>query len=288
MLSAGHYYKLRVSRISHFGLYLTAEEEDEVLLPNRYVSLEDKVGDELEVFVYCDSEDRLIATTDRPLAAVGESAYLKVVDKTIHGAFLDWGLKAKDLFLPNGNMQGRVEVGRSYIVFLYNDHITGRVVATMRLNGFVSNRELTLKPHDETDILVASWNKIGYRVILNNRHWGMLYHNQLFSSVQIGDRLRGYVSRITEDHRVDVTLQQQGYDEVKKSAARLIALLRQEGGVLPLWDESSPEEVAHLIGMSKKVFKRSTGLLMKQGRITMQEGRIILTAEETDCNHTHS
>ena len=189
MLSAGHYYKLRVNRISDFGLYLSDDEENEVLLPNRYVSLENKVGDELDVFVYCDSEDRLVATTDRPLATVGEAACLKVVDKTIHGAFLDWGLKAKDLFLPNRNMQGRVEAGRSYVVFLYNDNVTGRVVATMLLNGFVNNQELTLRPREEVDILVASQNEIGYRVILNNRHWGMLYRNQLFRPVQLVDRL---------------------------------------------------------------------------------------------------
>ena len=280
MLSAGHYYKLRVNRISDFGLYLSDNEENEVLLPNRYVSLENKVGDELDVFVYCDSEDRLVATTDRPLATVGEAACLKVVDKTIHGAFLDWGLKAKDLFLPNRNMQGRVEAGRSYVVFLYNDNVTGRVVATMLLNGFVNNQELTLRPREEVDILVASQNEIGYRVILNNRHWGMLYRNQLFRPVQIGDRLKGYVSRITEDNRVDVALQQQGYDEVKKSAARLVELLQGQGGTLPLWDASAPDEVARLTGMSKTVFKRSAGLLMKQGRITMQEGRISLVDEE--------
>ena len=260
MLSAGHYYKLRVNRISDFGLYLSDDEENEVLLPNRYVSLENKVGDELDVFVYCDSEDRLVATTDRPLATVGEAACLKVVDKTIHGAFL--------------------EAGRSYVVFLYNDNVTGRVVATMLLNGFVNNQELTLRPREEVDILVASQNEIGYRVILNNRHWGMLYRNQLFRPVQIGDRLKGYVSRITEDNRVDVALQQQGYDEVKKSAARLVELLQGQGGTLPLWDASAPDEVARLTGMSKKVFKRSAGLLMKQGRITMQEGRISLVDEE--------
>lgn len=116
------------------------------------------------------------------------------------------------------------------MVFLYNDNVTGRVVATMLLNGFVNNQELTLRPREEVDILVASQNEIGYRVILNNRHWGMLYRNQLFRPVQIGDRLKGYVSRITEDNRVDVALQQQGYDEVKKSAARLVELLQGQGG----------------------------------------------------------
>ena len=143
MLTAGLYYTLRVNRISDFGLYLADEEGNEVLLPNRYVSMDNKVDDLIDVFVYCDSEDRLVATTDRPMATVGEATYLRVVDKTIHGAFLDWGLKAKDLFLPNRNMQGRVEAGKSYIVYLYNDNVTGRVVASMLMNSFINNRDMT-------------------------------------------------------------------------------------------------------------------------------------------------
>ena len=198
MLTAGLYYTLRVNRISDFGLYLADEEGNEVLLPNRYVSMDNKVDDLIDVFVYCDSEDRLVATTDRPMATVGEATYLRVVDKTIHGAFLDWGLKAKDLFLPNRNMQGRVEAGKSYIVYLYNDNVTGRVVASMLMNSFINNRQLTIKPHQEVTLLVTSRNEIGYRVIIENRHWGMLYHNQLFRPIAIGDRLQGYVSRITE------------------------------------------------------------------------------------------
>ena len=129
-----------------------------------------------------------------------EAAYLRVVDKTIHGAFLDWGLKAKDLFLPNRNMQGRVEAGKSYILYLYNDNVTGRVVASMLMNSFINNRQLTIKPHQEVTLLVTSRNEIGYRVIIENRHWGMLYHNQLFRPIAIGDRLQGYVSRITEEN----------------------------------------------------------------------------------------
>lgn len=280
MLTAGHYYTLRVNRISNFGLYLADEEGNEVLLPNRYVSMEDKVDDLIDVFVYCDSEDRLIATKDHPLATVGEAAYLRVVDKTIHGAFLDWGLKAKDLFLPNRNMQGKVEAGRSYIVYLYNDNVTGRVVATMLLNGFINNRQLTIKPHQEVALLVANRNEIGYRVIIENRHWGMLYHNQLFRPIAIGNRLQGYVSRITEENRVDVTLQKQGYDEVKRSATKLLELLHQNRGSLPLCDASTPQQIAELTGMSKKVFKRCVGMLMKQGRIALLQDKITLIGEE--------
>lgn len=156
MLRAGRTQKLTVSRVSDYGLYLTDEEQNEVLLPNRYISLTDKPGDEKEVFVYHDSEDRLVATTETPLLRAGEAGYLRVVDKTVHGAFLDWGLHGKDLFLPNRNQQGGILAGRSYIVYLYEDSITGRCVATTKLKGFINNDLITVEPRQEVDLLVAS------------------------------------------------------------------------------------------------------------------------------------
>ena len=193
MLRAGRIQKLTVSRISDYGLYLADEEQNEVLLPNRYISLTDKPGDEKEVFLYHDSEDRLVAPTETPLLRVGEAGYLRVVDKTAHGAFLDWGLYGKDLFLPNRNQQGGIIAGRSYIVYLYEDSVTGRCVATCKLKSFINNDSITVAPRQEVDLLVASESPIGYRVIINNRHWGMLYRNQLFRPIAVGDRTKGYV-----------------------------------------------------------------------------------------------
>ncbi|MBQ2429653.1 MAG: hypothetical protein II274_02255, partial [Alistipes sp.] len=169
-MKVGHIQTLKVNRISDFGLYLVDEEGQEVLLPNRYVSLTNAIGDEIEVFVYHDSEDRWVATTDKPLITEGRAAYLKVVDKNIHGAFLDWGLKGKDLFLPNRNQQGGVLAGRSYIVWLYVDNITGRCVATMKLKPFIDNDIITVKPRQKVDILIASESPIGYRAIIDSRH----------------------------------------------------------------------------------------------------------------------
>lgn len=271
MLKAGRNHTLTVSRISDYGLYLENEEHDEVLLPNRYVSLTDKPGDTKEVFVYHDSEDRLVATTETPLLRVGEAGYLKVVDKTVHGAFLDWGLTGKDLFLPNRNQQGGILAGHSYVVYLYEDSVTGRCVATNKLKSFIDNDEITVRPHQEVEVLVASQSPIGYRVIVDNRHWGMIYSNQIFRPVAVGDRLRGYVQRITEDNRIDVSLQQTGLAQVKDSAHTLLDLLRQNGGRLPLNDASDPAEVQRLTAMSKKTFKRSVGMLLKQGRIAMDD-----------------
>ncbi len=271
MIHAGRYHELTVGRISDFGLYLTNEEGDEVLLPNRYVSLKDRVGDRMKVFVYHDSEDRLVATTEEPVAIVGDIALMQVIDKNLHGAFLDWGLAAKDLFLPNRNQQGGVIVGHKYLVYLYEDSVTGRCVASMKLRSVVSNDEISVAPGQQVDLIAASESDIGWRVIVNNRHWGMLYKNQLFSRVRTGDRMTGFVRRVTEDKRIDVAVQKQGYDEVKDAAERLFALIKQEGGRLPIGDKSTPEEVAELTAMSKKVFKRSLGMLMKRGDIAVSD-----------------
>lgn len=271
MLRAGRIQTLTVSRLSDYGLYLEDGEHNEVLLPNRYTSLADKVGDSKEVFLYHDSEDRLVATTETPLLRAGQAGYLKVVDKTVHGAFLDWGLTGKDLFLPNRNQQGGILAGRSYIVYLYEDSVTGRCVATNKLKTFIDNDEITVRPREEVEVLVASESPIGYRVIVNNRHWGMIYRNEIFRPVAVGDRLQGYVRRITEEKRIDISLQQTGYAQVKDSARTLLELLRGNGGRLPLNDASDPAEVQRLTAMSKKTFKRSAGVLLKQGTIEMDE-----------------
>ena len=289
MLRAGRYYTLTVSRISDYGLYLKEEVQEanpqeqnqeqtqEVLLPNRYTSLNNKVGDKIDVFVYHDSEDRLVATTEKPLLANGEAGFLEVVDKTVHGAFLKWGLSGKDLFLPNRNQQGGVTSSRPVLVYLYEDNITGRCVATQKFKQYIHNDgDITVKPKEEVSLLVASFSEIGWRVIINNRHWGMIYRNQIFRDVKVGERLTGYIRRITEDNRIDVSLQQQGYREVQSSSEKLKELISKNGGFLPLNDGSSPEEVARLTQMSKKVFKRSVGMLLKSGEVEFIENGIRL------------
>lgn len=273
-MKVGHIQTLKVNRISDFGLYLVDDEGQEVLLPNRYVSLTNAIGDEIEVFVYHDSEDRLVATTDKPLITEGHAAYLKVVDKNIHGAFLDWGLKGKDLFLPNRNQQGGVLANRSYIVWMYVDNITGRCVATMKLKAFIDNDIITVKPRQKVDILIASESPIGYRAIIDSRHWGMIYKNQIFQKVEIGERLEGFVRRITDDNRIDLSLRQEGYDGVASSAENLLTILRNNGGMLPVGDDSTPEDIHAATNMSKKVFKRAVGMLLKRGAITADKYEI--------------
>lgn len=271
-MKTGQIQTLKVSRISDFGLYLIDDEGAEVLLPNRFTRLDMKEGDEVEVFVYHDSEDRLVASTEQPLIKVGEVAALKVVDKSIHGAFLEWGLSGKHLFLPNRNQQGSVIAGQKTVVYMYVDERTGRCVATNKIKPFIYNEEpLTVKVGDEVEVLVAFETPIGYRVVINNRHWAMIYKNQLFRPIRVGDKTRGWVRKITEDMRIDVSLQQTGLAEVETSVVKLEQMLKEHGGVLGVNDRSEPQDVARLTGMSKKVFKRALGMLLKQGKVRQTE-----------------
>lgn len=269
MLIAGKYHDLKVNRISDFGLYLVDDEGNEVLLPNRFVSLTNKEGDMMHVFVYHDSEDRIVATTEHPFATVGQVAFLKVVDKTLHGVFVDWGLEAKHLFVPNRNIKSVMHADEKYVVYIYTDNVTGRAVATTKLNGFLSNENMELKMGEQVDIMVAQELEPGFRVVINNSHWGMVYHNQVFRPIAVGDITQGYVVKISEDNRVDISLQRPGFGGVRDGSQELLSLLEENSGSLPISDDSAPEEIYRLTSMSKKSFKRSAGHLLKIGKIEM-------------------
>lgn len=274
-MKVGEIQKLTVNRLSDYGLYLADEEGNEALLPNRYVSLSQKVGDTVEVFIYHDSEDRITATTDTPTITAGKVAWLKVVDKNIHGAFLDWGIAGKDLFLPNRNQQGGIVIGNSYPVYMYVDDITGRCVATNKLKSFVNNDDIvTVAKGQQVDVLVVSESAIGYRVIVENRHWGMLYKNQIFRPLSLGERTVAYVVKVTEERRIDLSLQRRGYVQVKDSASQLYEAIVAAGGELQLSDNSSPEEIQRVLQMSKKLFKRSLGVLLSHNKVVADDKSI--------------
>ncbi len=276
MLIAGEYYTLRVARVSDYGLYLT-DEEQEVLLPNRYVSEQMKENDAVRVFVYHDSEDRLVATTETPIATCGQVACLEVVDRSIHGAFLDWGLSAKHLFLPISNQLHRIEKGQKCVVYIYVDNVTGRAVATTKLTSYIKNtNELDYAYGQQVEAIVAQVNDIGFRVVINNKHWAMIYRNQIYKRISIGDTLQAYVVKITEDNRIDLAITKPGFKGVKDAAEDLLDLIKNNGGSLDLCDDSSPEDIARIAGISKKVFKRSVGQLLKRKLIEFQADKIVL------------
>lgn len=266
MIRAANYHRLTIARKTDNGLYLNDGEGNEVLLPNRYVPETYEIGDPMEVFVYTDSEDRPVATTDTPKIVEGGIAALQAVGFNYHGTFLDWGLP-KDLFVPKRNQQAPMLVGEWYVVSVYADNVTGRAVGTSKLGKIINNEEITVRPKEEVDILVAVRKEKGFRVVINDKHWGMLYDNQIFTEVKLGMRMKAYVRKIAEDGRIDVSLQQEGFDQVKIAADEVLKMIDEADGVLPVGDRSAPEEVRLATGMSKKIFKRAVGYLMSRGAV---------------------
>lgn len=275
MIKAGNVETLRVNRFTPHGAYLIDELENEVLLPNRYITDKTKENDMIEVFIYHDSEDRLVASTDKPYAMVGEVAQLEVLDCNSFGAFLDWGLP-KDLFLPLSNQQFKAESGKWYVVGVYIDEMTGRITATTKLNKLIKNIDLTVKEGDQVEIVLAEKHDLGFRVVVNNLHWGMIYSNQIFQNVRVGDIFTGYITKVTEDNRLDVSLQKQGVEQMEYSADIIMKILIDNGGELSLGDKSSPEEIYDATGLSKKMFKRGVGILFKNKKIDIENTKIKL------------
>ena len=272
MIKVGEFNTLRVIRTVDFGVFLDDGKEG-ILLPKRFVPAGLKVGDELEVFVYHDSEDRLIATTQKPLGTVGEIVALKAVSATKQGAFLDWGLM-KDLFVPKSKQLGTMRVGGIYIVRIYIDEQTGRVAATEKIESFLSNEDLDLKEKDAVDLLVYRRTDIGYLCIINGKHTGVLHFSDIYQNIQVGDRLKGYVRKIREENKIDLALGERGYQRVSGEAGKILELLEQHGGFLPYHDKSDPEDIYDNLGMSKKAFKMAIGNLFKQKLIRIKENGI--------------
>lgn len=270
---------MKIQRRTDNGFYLTEAGEgnppDEVLLPNKFITPEMKLNDIIRVFLYKDSEDRPVATTQNPKAVVGEANYLFVKEVNNIGAFLDWGLD-KDLFLPYREQAESVEPGRHYLVYVYFDYASKRISATTNLNKFIKNREVNLQPNQEVDILITYENETGIRVIVNNMHWGMLFKNEIFGTINKGERMKGFVKKVREDGKIDIALQKQGIAAARESKDMILNLLKENKGILKLSDNSSPDEIYRQLGMSKKNFKKTVGMLFKEGKLELGDDYIRL------------
>lgn len=277
-IQVGNYNTLRVSRKVDFGFYLEDGAEG-ILLPKRFAPRNLKTGDELSVFVYHDSDNRLIATTQKANAVVGEIARMQCLAVTKQGAFLDWGLM-KDLFVPKSKQLGGMREGGWYLVKLYIDEQTGRVAATEKIDALLNNDELTVKERDVVDLMVYRRSELGYVVIINNLHIGLLHSNEVFADLQPGDKLSGFIKTIRPDHKIDVLAGKPGFQKVEDEAARILRLLQENNGYLPYHDKSDPQEIYDFFGMSKKTFKMTTGNLYKQHKIAFTQTGIQLVGEE--------
>lgn len=275
MIHVGDMNSLVVVKAVDFGLYLDGGEHGEILLPKRFAPTDAKPGDVLEVFLYHDSDSRLIATTQTPMGKVGDIVLLKAVSTTQQGAFLDWGLM-KDLFVPLSQQVSTMRPGGQYLVAIYLDKQTGRVAATERIQSVLSNDELTVKELDKVQLTVWRRTDIGYFVIINNRHTGVLHYDDVFRELQAGDRETGYIKTIREQNKLDVGLGEPGYAKVEEATVKVLRLLTENDGYLPYNDRSSPEEIYDFFGMSKKTFKMTTGGLFKAGKIEFTQTGIRL------------
>ena len=277
MLNIGNYNTLSIIKILSIGAYLDGGDGKEILLPTRYVPDGAKVGDEVKVFIYHDNEGRLIATTLRPKAVVGEFAFMRVKSVNTTGAFLDWGLM-KDLLVPYKEQKLPMREGKWYLVYVRLDHVTGRIMASARIEKFLNNVPPKYEFNQEVDLLVADDTEIGYKVIVNNLHWGMVYHNQVFQRLEKGEHLKGYVKEIREDDKLDISLAPLGYQKVDGIAQTILHALQMHNGFLPVHDKSDPDVIYSLFRCSKKAFKQAIGALYKQRLIHIEPEGIRLVS----------
>lgn len=280
MVNIGKFNRLKVSRLTDFGAYLDAGNGVEILIPAKYLTEAPAEGQELDVFVYTDSEDRLIASTEHPLIQVGQFGFLQVVD--VHprvGAFLDWGITAKDLLCPFNEQRTRMVNGGLYCVYAYLDDTTKRIVCSSKIEKYLGNVYPDYRPHQMVDALVVRRTEIGYMAIVNNLHAGMIYVDELITHPEIGQTVRAYVKKVREDGKLDLTLKDTNGRRAHSLADAIIDDLVANGGSTTLTDKSSPEEIAAKFGCSKKDFKKAVGLLYKERKVDLLPGRMVLAGK---------
>ena len=266
MVKMGDYNVMKVIKEKSMGVFLDDGGEG-ILLPKRFVPQNTRIGDELTVFLYHDGEDRPIATTQKPFGKLGDIVKLKAVAVTNQGAFLDWGLM-KDLFIPKSKMKNYMIPNGEYLVKIVMDEKTGRLAATEKLEAFLSNENLTVKEKDIVDLTVYRRTDIGYEVIINNMHKGILHNNEIYRNIAIGDRFAGFIKNILPGNKIDVAAGRPGYNRVEDETEKIVRLLNENDGYLPYNDKSSPEDIYSFFGMSKKTFKMATGNLYKQHKVS--------------------
>ena len=276
-MKIGHYHTLTIARETKVGLFLTDGTAD-VLLPVKYVPKEYAIGEEIIVFVYLDHEERPVATTLEPYILMDEFGLLRVNYTNKFGAFLDWGLE-KDLFVPFKEQARPMEKGKRYLVFAYIDEKTNRIVASSKTNQFLSNENLTVAVGDEVELIISHITELGINVIINDQHKGLLYKDQVYEDIRLGDRITGYIKNIRPDHKIDVTLNKFGYSNIEPNAQKILDELRASRGFLRLTDDSHPEDIKTVLKMSKKTFKKAIGALYKEKRIELKEDGIYLVKE---------
>ena len=277
MITLGQVNTLEILRETDHGAYLIDDEDNQVLLPNRYVPETFKIWDKIDVFVYLDNEERPVATTDMPFIKRDDFALLRCNQVTDYGAFLDWGL-VKELFCPFSEQAFKMKPGGWYLVHCYLDEKTNRLVASSKTNRFLDNKELTVKEFDEVDLIVSHPSEIGMNVIVNKKHIGLIYKDNIFSDISVGDRLKGVVKKVRPGNKLDIALGQIGYRNIEPNAERILQELQDNSGFLNLNDKSSPDAIKDTLQMSKKNFKKAIGTLYKNRQIEIKSDGIYIVS----------
>ncbi|HEX8587983.1 CvfB family protein [Pseudomonas sp.] len=277
MALVGRYNSLQVVKHTNFGLYLDGAQDGEILLPNRYIPKDIPSEDEdwLNVFIYLDSDDKLIATTEKPKVQVGEFASLKVVEVNSIGIFLDWGLP-KDLLLPYSEEKQPLKAGDYCVVHVYLDKHSRRITATTRLDRYLDKVPANYAVGQEVDLLVAEETAMGFKAIINNKHWGLIHKNEVFKFLRSGKQEKGFIKEVRSDGNISLSLQPVGEQLASSLNAQILGKLRDNNGVLPVSDKSDPQVISNLFGVSKGNFKKAIGALYKQGQIIIHADRIEL------------
>lgn len=273
MIRLGEYNTLEILRNTSVGLFLGDNEGNDILLPIKYMPEAYEIGDQLEVFCYLDYDERPVATNLEPSIIVNEFQLLKVVDVSEYGAFMDWGLE-KHLLVPFREQRSKMQEGQWYVVFCYLDEKSNRLVASNKLDKFLSNDELTIRVREKVGLIVTRQTDLGWEVIVNNAHKGLVYFNEVFKEIAIGDVMPGIIKGIREDNKIDISLQPLGEKILEPAANKIFETLEAHGGYLPLHDKSDPEAIREELQMSKKTFKKGIGTLYKARKIEIKEDGI--------------
>ena len=277
MILIGKTNTLTILRQTPPGMFLGDDNNEVVLLPNKCIEPDFKVGDQIDVFVYRDSEDRIIATRLKPFVEIDQFAYLYVSEVSRVGAFLDWGLE-KDLFVPFKEQKQKMIEGHSYVVYIYLDEMTERIVASSKINKFISNEVLQVEQGEEVDLLVYNETDLGFTCVINSLHKGLIYHNDVFTDLAVGDTVKGYVKLIREGNLIDLSLQKVGFKHVLSSTEKILEYLNAHDGYLELTDKASPDLIERRFDMSKATYKKSIGILYRQRKITIHDDGVRLVA----------
>ncbi|EKO3794171.1 MULTISPECIES: S1 RNA-binding domain-containing protein [Vibrio] len=276
MINIGQINSLEVVKITDFGVFLDAGEFGTTLLPKRYAPQGVELGQFIDVFLFFDSENQLAATTETPIAQVGEWGLMKVVGVNNTGAFVDWGIKDKDLLIPYSEQRARFNEGQTILVYVYTDKASGRIVGTTKFNKWLDKTPAHYKVNQPVDLIIAERSELGFKAIINGAHWGMIFPSDVFGKLFIGKKIKGYIKSIRPDGKIDLALQKVGVEKMDELSSKILAMLEKKQGFLPLSDKSTPEEIFATFRTSKGTFKKTIGGLFKQGKIVIEKDGIRL------------